>query len=501
VIYPGIDLGTTYSLAAYVNAQGVPALFPDFFDASEFRTPSVVYIGESGALVGSSAEELLEDNPGAPISRFAKLKLAIEPVAYQDENGFEWSPESISALILRKIQRDIQAFASDEIGAAVVAVPAQFSDPQRKATRSAAMMAGFGNVSLVEEPVAAATFYGMTDKSRESTIFVYDLGGGTFDATVLRQSPDGLWPLACDGTNRVGGKVFDDSIISFVNESFKSQYGFSPMEDPRSVSRLIRLAESTKIRLSKPGKGQVHESLMLAGRPFEFLLTRGHFESLIDQQVLETIKVCEACLSQASLNWDDLDAVLLTGGSSLIPMVSRIIADRSGKSVQELICRQPHQAVAFGAAQVANDKGEGNTARKFHTIASYDLGLRAWDRERNAPGIECLVKRNTPLPAEIRRTVYTTRPDQNRIVLEFLQKSESKDDEVSLGHFAFGPIANPRKNYPTEITVRYEIDGTVNIVAHDPESGERLERILHRDGEITIDSEQRHRVINILIND
>lgn len=480
MIHCGIDLGTTFSLISYVNAHGQPTLFPDLHDANAFRTPSVVHVGEHDCLVGATAEELLEEDPELAVSRFVKLRMGEDAVVFTDARGRSWSPQALSALILKKLRRDAAAFAPDDIGHSIVAVPAQFNDAQRRATKEAALLAGFGEVTLVEEPIAAATFYGLQEGPADRTLMVFDLGGGTFDVTLLQTSPDGLFALATDGAPDIGGKAFDDAIMAMVEDDFRRRHGRSLLEDPASAVRLRRLAEDAKIRLAKPGRSQVQQALLLGGKPYDFVLTRSQFEQLIAPALDAALAICERCLGAAALGWGQVDKILLAGGSSLLPLVDQRVRLASGKGAREIVSRQPHQAVSFGAALLANRLHQGGPEQNalLQPVASADLGIRIWDRVLGRPGMEVLVPRNTPLPATVTRSFYTTRPEQVRMVLEFLQRRGEESEPASLGHFAFGPIERPRKNFPVEIEVRLREDGTVAVTARDPDTGAAISQEL-----------------------
>ncbi len=499
--YLGLDLGTTFSLVAYVNAQGVPALFPDYHDANEFRTPSVIHIGEEGCLVGQALEELLEDEPALSQARFVKLEMGKLTSVYKDNHNNEWLPESLSALILKKLMRDVESFLHEEIDGVVITVPANFNDAQNKATKHAALMAGLPSPTLIEEPIAAATYYGYADKSGEQTLFVYDLGGGTFDATVLQSSDDGLYALATEGTNEIGGKGIDELIMAQVAQEFQRAHGSNPLEDPVAASQLRRFATETKLSLAKPGKNQVRKTLLLAGKTLDFVITKHQFETLINNLIDETIKVCERCLSAAGLEWMMIDKVLLTGGSSLLPLVLDKIAVACGKPRDDIICKQPHQAVAYGAALIANQRNNTD-ANKLQRICAYDLGVRARNPETGEPMVQVLVKKNQAVPAAESTTFYTTREDQPRMVFEVVQQKGEGDQEKSLGYFIFG-IEQPRKGYPVEVTLAYDLEGMVKVTAKDPETGKVLEQIMDEDGQAmsTTLMEQKHWVEQVRVNE
>jgi molecular chaperone DnaK len=484
MIHLGIDLGTTYSLVSHVNAHGQPTLFPDSHDASEFRTPSVVCFSSEGVLVGQAVEEWLEEDPTLPAVRFAKLQLGSEQPVCRDEAGRSWSASAVSALILKKLLRDARAFSQDELGPGVITVPAQFGDPARRATQRAARLALLPPMHLIEEPVAAAVYYGLEDGPSDRTMLVYDLGGGTFDATLLQTSPEGLYVLATFGSDKVGGKRFDEAIMQAVAEDFRRRHGISPLQEPAAQVRLRRAAEQAKIQLGRPGRGQVQQSLLLAGRAHDFVLTRSQFESLISEFVAETLHVCERCLTEAALGWSALDRVLLVGGSSLVPLVQEQLRVRSGLPAGTFVSRQPHQAVAYGAAILAERRARSRgVSDSIHQVATSTVGLRIWDRKTGQPGIEPLIRRNAPLPARYAKTFYTTRPDQTRMVIELVQSREDDGEGRSLGHFEFGPIASPRKNYPVEVTITYDAEGLITAQARDAETGRVINRMFSEHAE------------------
>jgi molecular chaperone DnaK len=477
VSHLGIDLGTTFSLVAQVNQHNSAALFPDFHDANAFRTPSVVHVGPDGALVGQTVEDLLEDEPTLPVARFTKLRMGEEEELFRDEGGRSFYPESVSALIMRKLVRDALAFGAEEPRSLVVAVPAQFNDTQRRATRDAALLAGLPTPTLVEEPVAAATYYGNRAEA-EQTIFVFDLGGGTFDATVLQASSEGLYALATEGSNEVGGRVFDEAIMEQVAAAFMKEHNLDPLQDPAARVLLRRFAEQTKLRLSKPGQTKVKKTLLLCGRTADVLVTKKKLAARFSELIDETLKVCSRCLRASGLDWSYMDRVLLTGGSSLIPLVRTKLQAASGKPEQEVFLNQPHQAVAYGAAMVAaQETGEGaaDAPKLMQQIASHDLGLRVRGRD-GEPCVKTLIERNTPLPARHTKVFYTARADQTRVILELVQCRA--DSERSLGYFAFGPIRAGQAQYPIEVTVSYTAEGLVRVQARDPRTGQEVSRVM-----------------------
>lgn len=477
MLYLGIDLGTTYSLVAYMNDHGQPTLFPDFHDANEFRTPSVVHVGEEGCFVGSSVEEMLNDEAGLAHARFFKLDMATRQSVFTDHLQRAWWPESLSALVLKKLLADVEAFAHDEVAGVVITVPANFNDAQRKATREAAQLAGIPRVKLIDEPVAAATFYGFNRKGAEQTLFVYDLGGGTFDATVLQVGENGLYALATAGSNRHGGMRVDELIMNFILDEYQNLHGVRP-NDAVTLSTLRRFAHETKLTLVKPGKGRVAKTLVLAAKTVDFVLTRERFDQLIDTFIDETLAVCARCLADAGLEWSFIDSIMLVGGSSLLPSVADKLSRVSGRPKDQLICKQPHQAVAYGAAILAPMAFQKTSNKVLQSISPYDLGIRVMASD-GTPTVKVLVSQNTPVPAAARTTFYTNRADQTRLIIEAVQQrqTDSGKEDFSLGYFAFA-ISNPRERYPVEIELAYDLEGCVVITARDPETGHQIQQLM-----------------------
>ncbi len=327
----GIDLGTTFSLISCVNSSGTPTLIPSRRDAQRFQTPSVVHIGERGAIVGDLAEELLQEEAGLAVSRFAKLSMG-QPgkTVLTDHLGQAYTPEAISALILRKLKEDAETAMSEPITGAVITVPANFNDAQRQATVNAGRLADIPVLGLVEEPLAAATFFGLNTKGGERLIFVFDIGGGTLDATILSATPEGLYAIATEGADNIGGKNFDEIIMGIVADQFRGQFGSDPRNDPESAQRLRMFATQSKVSLSSPASNVISRPLILGGKSLRVTFNRAQFEAAAEPWLEACHEVCERALKSQSLAWDDIDELILTGGSSLVPCVERKVREMSG---------------------------------------------------------------------------------------------------------------------------------------------------------------------------
>jgi molecular chaperone DnaK len=249
------------------------------------------------------------------------------------------------------------------------------------------------------------------------------------------------------------------------------------LDEPGAENQLLKFARDTKFALNKPGTNQVRRTLLIAGRTLDIVVTSAQFASLVAPIIEQTFQATERTLAAGSVSWPLVDRILLSGGSSLLPMVTEGIRRRSGKSGDQLICRRPHHAVAFGAGILANRRrreacSDGEPV--VRPISSYDVGIRVSGRAGSSPGFHVLLPRNAPLPAKNVASVYTTRADQQRIVVEVLQRKNAESPVCSLGNFDFGPIRRPRRNYPVEITLAYDIEGVVNVSARDPQTNESM---------------------------
>ena len=380
-------------------------LIPDRHEAERFKTPSIVHVGSDGAIVGHAVEELLEETPTLPVVSFVKLSMGREEPVLVDHLGRKWYPEGISALILKKLLRDVEMYTDEPIEGAVISVPAHFNDPQRQATRLAGQLAGFDVIDLVEEPLAAATHYGTYSVTPGHLL--YDLGGGTFDATVLHVGSDGLYALATEGASDLGGKNFDEAIMSLIAEQFRLAHKFDPLEDPIGATQLRRQAEAIKIKLSLPGRGEVHTSLLLCGRTQEIHLSRAEFELATRPLVARTLEVCDRALRAASVDWSAMDQIMMAGGSTLLPAVEKELRLASGKPGDRVRRHLPHMAIAYGATLLAaqcSGAAPSQSLQLVQRISAFDLGCRVYDPTTRQFTVDSVISENTPIPVHGTRT-------------------------------------------------------------------------------------------------
>src|SRR5688572_11078398 len=281
----GIDLGTTYSLVARMDAEGRPILVPDHVESDVFHTPSVVHITQNAAFVGSVAEALLEQDPQLQVVRFFKRSMGDPTPVFYDDNGAAWYAEGVAALVLRKLAYDAETSAAARVDDAVITVPAHFSDPQRRATLAAATLSDLSVLGLVEEPVAAALHYGVSAGAQDQVMLVYDFGGGTFDATVMSMDARGVYVLAKSGLTELGGKEFDEKVGEMVLRQFEHALGGPLATGARTLLELRRVSEEIKIELCIPGQSRVRKLVMLGGHAVEVEITRAEFEASIQESL------------------------------------------------------------------------------------------------------------------------------------------------------------------------------------------------------------------------
>src|SRR5690606_34099314 len=321
----GIDLGTTYSLGATLNLDHQPVLLPDNSDKAVLYTPSILHINGNNAFVGQSVMHMLEQNPDLSVIRFFKRYLGENKSLHMDGFGDVWYPESVAALVLKKLKYDAEIYASTSVEGAVITIPAHFSDAQRKSVLHAAAMIDLPVLGLVEEPVAAAMHYGISNKAIEQNILIYDLGGGTFDTTILTLKDRTFNVLSKDGLTDLGGKEFDEAIANIVYQQFEKSLG-KPIEfSGRKAQQLRVFSEEIKMELSSPGVQYINRMCLLGDDNIEVFISRKEFERAISSYVERTLKILRRCISSANLQEEDVDVLLLVGGSSMVPFVQEHI--------------------------------------------------------------------------------------------------------------------------------------------------------------------------------
>lgn len=476
----GIDLGTTFSLISHLQQNGIPVLLPDNSFKDVYSTPSAVYISERNAAVGYLVDSLLEQNAELPVLRFFKRSFGEQTPVYYDTAGNGWYAETIGGLVLKKLKYDAESYTGKNIEGTVITVPAHFNDLQRKAVINAAHMADLPLLGLIEEPVAAALHYGVTTGSQDEVLMVYDLGGGTFDATLLSMDSNGVYVLAKDGLTEMGGKEFDEAIAEMILEQFEKTHGAPMPINGLTSLQLRRVAEEVKIELSIPNKSFLKKVILIGTHAFEITIYRKDFEFAIRRMIEQTIEVAMRCIDGAGLKELDINALMLVGGSSMIPYVRERMAKIFSDSRQKIFFHEPMKAVAFGAAlhayQLSGDAGRYEIPPEFRGVTGYNIGVQTINPQTGRSEVDCLIKKNMPLPARSTRTYYTASAGQNQIRLNLVQYTDDATKAIHIGELIVGPLSQSGVNYPVEVTVDNTVNGTVRIEAYDPNTGVELQQ-------------------------
>ena len=398
----GIDLGTTHSVVAYLDSEGRPTTIHN--SEGGITTPSVVFFDETGPVVGKEAARTAAFEPEM-IAQFAKRDIGA--AAYQKQvGGMELPPEVIEAIILRKLKEDAELVLG-EVQDVVITVPAYFNEPRRKATQDAGELAGLNVLDIINEPTAAAIAYGVHQKFSPSdepiegkdTVLVYDLGGGTFDATLMELTNSQYTAIATAGDVHLGGIDWDNRIFEFVAEQFIENFQIDPREDDSAAERLRQSAEVAKMALTARSAYKMH--CEYEGNRLRLDITREQFQELTQDLVERTLFTIRRMLKEASRTWDDITRILLVGGSTRMPMVIEALESESGVVINRSI--SPDEAVAHGAAVYADlvlsqQRGEP-TDLLVKNVNSHDLGVLAVEASTGMPRRKILIPKNSPLPA------------------------------------------------------------------------------------------------------
>ena len=470
----GIDLGTTNSVVSILE-QGEPKVIPTAEGGN--LIPSVVNFASDGTRsVGVIAKRQIVSDA---INTVAESKREMGTDKTYEIHGKKYTPQEIGAFILQKAKSDAEAYLGQTVNKAVVTVPAYFSDSQRKATRDAGKIAGLEVLRIVAEPTAAALAYGL-DKSDAETILVFDLGGGTFDVSVLEIDEGIVEVQATSGNNKLGGKDFDDAIVDWLASEFKKEQGVDLTKDKTAMQRLKDAAEQAKIELSTVQKANINIPYVTADQTgpkhLNIDLTRAKFDDLTADLVQATIGPMRRAIEDAEISINNLNKILLVGGSTRIPAVQKAVKEITGKDPDKSI--DPDLVVSMGAAiQGAILAGEIDDVLLLD-VTPLTLGI-----ETLGGVMTMLIERNTTIPTRQSQVFSTAADNQTSVEIHVLQgeRAQAKDN-ISLGRFSLVGIPSAPRGVP-KIEVTFDIDsnGIVQVSAKDQGTGQEQK--------ITIDSQ------------
>ena len=456
----GIDLGTTNSVVAVMEG-GKPTVIAN---AEGMRTtPSIVGFSKTGErLVGQLAKRQAILNPNKTI---ASIKRHMGEDYKKNIDGKDYTPQEISAMILRKLADDASAYLGEKVTSAVITVPAYFNDAQRQATKDAGKIAGLDVLRIVNEPTAAALAYGL-EKDKSEKVLVFDLGGGTFDVSIL-EIGDGVHEvLSTSGDTHLGGDDFDKKIIDWICAEFKKQEGMDLTNDKQAMQRIKEAAEKAKCELSSVVETTINLPYITADangpKHLELSLTRAKFEELSHDLLERCKKPVEQALSDAGLSKNDINEVVLVGGSTRIPAVQQLVKEYTGKEPNQSV--NPDEVVAVGAAIQA-----GVLAGEVKDIVLLDVTPLTLGIETLGGVMTALVPRNTTIPVSKSQVFSTAENNQTAVDINVLQgERPMASDNKSLGMFRLEGIAPAMRGVP-QIEVTFDIDanGIVNVSAKD----------------------------------
>ena len=468
----GIDLGTTYSAVAHVNEYGMPEIIHNFSGSN--ITPSVIFFDKQGQdpIVGLEATNNALAYP-EQVVQFVKRQIGEENYRFRFA-GEEYDAIQLSSFILKEIKNVAEKRLNREIKEAVITVPAYFGQNEREATIEAGKLAGLDVLKIINEPTAAAVAYGLNQKGKKKQCLVFDLGGGTFDVTIIEIDGNRIRVIATDGNHKLGGKDWDDRLMQYVAAKFNQKYGINPLTSIKAEYDLRAHCEQAKLRLTIHPETPI--TFNFEGKILKLKIARTLFEELTQDLLGQCEELTLSAMKAAGYQISDIDTVLLVGGSTRMPMIHRSIKELFQKDPSREV--NPDECVALGAALTAELEHAARQKRKSKVdiqtedVAGHSLGLIVY--RDGVLSNSTFIKKNTPIPVAVsKENFYTTLDGQTLIDLWLIQGDNADANKwTNLGHFEFfGIIPRPAGETQISITYRYNKNGIVEVEAVD--QGER----------------------------
>lgn len=498
--FVGIDLGTTYSVVAYIDDDGNPVVVPN--SEGDNTTPSAIFFENDGSVV--VGKEAKKSSIRFPMDYQAFVKRQMGEVYEFVNNGNVYTPESLSAIVLKKLKQDAETFMDAEIDGAVVTVPAFFGAEGRNATMAAMEIAGIKVLEIINEPTSAAIAYGINKCSDNAsmTIMVYDLGGGTFDISIMKFHNGNFEVLATNGDRELGGYDFDNALIKLVKEQARLE-GLDIDSDVNARQMLQNMVEDAKKSLSNPNKKRTNIDLYVNGKLFSAVITREQFENEIKPSIEETINYMNEARENANIQYSNISKILLVGGSTRIPLISKMIEEETG--IKPSMDIHPDEAVAIGAAYRAisvvssnsyekdksiSDKNDLHHATEPETIipnipkinfvdcTAHGLGIVSYDYRADCEVNSIIIEKGTSIPVQQTRVFKTLEPYQSRVDLKVTQGDDEEIDYVTVFKEETIQIPSRSEIYPLSVTISYDKSSMVHIRLKDGVTNEDIAEVI-----------------------
>lgn len=486
----GIDLGTTNSAVAYIDEQGVPQIIEN--REGDRTTPSVLLYEDGGFIVGIHAKEASVDEPENTV-QFIKRQMGEEKYRFITEDDNEFKPEELSAVLLKRLKKDAEDVLGEPVSEAVITVPAYFDDAQRKATQDAGKIAGLNVLKIINEPTAAALAYS-NDTDEKQNILVYDLGGGTFDITVMEYSPEKVRVLSTAGDKNLGGFDFDNEISKFFIKKFEEEHGVDVYEDEEALQDLRIKSEEAKKTLSSRTKAKF--SIYVEGQKLKAEITREEFQSMTQRFIDRTALIMEDAIEDAGLEFEDLNKVLLVGGSTRMPAVEELIKEEVGIIPSKEL--NPDEIVAMGAAIQAEmiDGKSIKFQKEVIDVNAHSLGVLTISSDSNEEFNQIVLPKNRAVPAEGIDEFMSVLDNQEAMRLPITEGEDTDPDYVKvIGDCIVKLPPNQPAGYLVETRIAYDENGVVHVRVFDSNTQEFL-----GEAEIERTSNLTHREVDELEN-
>lgn len=469
----GIDLGTSNTVCASLSRDGSPVMIPDANNKDVQVTPSIALIEGRKAYAGNFAENLYETLPDKQIISYFKRSFGTQDPVYFDDYKNPWFSETVASLILRKVKYDAELYLPDGFKQTVITVPAHYNDVQRKSVIEAARLADLELTAIIEEPVAAALFYGSYNKKiDEEIILIYDFGGGTFDLTLITKSGNQLSVIAKDGVNKLGGKEFDDIVHNTIKEDYEKAFGNVFPTDKLTINRLQKIAENIKIELNDAETARNISKWIMVGRDaFEATFHYENYAGKANLLIIKTEQAVNRCLRSLGMQFTDINKIVLIGGTSSSKLVYNFWKQKVSPK-QELVYHQPLTSVAKGAALYASSFGNSSSAEivpiVLKSVSTYNIGLVFANDSKKS--IDLLIHRNTPLPVSSKKVYKISTQQTDFVYIELCQFWDPQEDIYTLGTIKSGPF-NLNSDFYLEVAVENRINGTIGIKVRNADNG------------------------------